>query len=155
MWQSCVHVEIEVYSVTYFDHTAAFEAPYRWTSIKGWGAHTCFIDAWISNKLMKCIWAPPLMEVQQYAISNMAQNDQNTWRNNLRFLHRTVTYTDLGVGWNVCWAIQLFCTTFRLAIKKMWFIGCLSLHLKSSFITPFFTFCQREPGNKAKSNCLP
>ena len=33
MWQS--HVEIEGYSVAYFDHIAVFEALYRWTSVKG------------------------------------------------------------------------------------------------------------------------
>ena len=42
MWQS--RVEIEGYSVTCFDHTTAFKAPYRLTSIKG-GAHTCFVDS--------------------------------------------------------------------------------------------------------------
>ena len=42
MWQSCV--EIKGYSVVYFDRIAAFEAPYRWTSVKG-GAHTYFVDA--------------------------------------------------------------------------------------------------------------
>ena len=38
MWQS--RVEIDDYSVAYFDHIAVFEAPYRWTSVKG-EAHTC------------------------------------------------------------------------------------------------------------------
>ena len=42
------------YSVACFDCIAAFEAPYRWTSIKG-GAYTCFIEAWIPNKFMKCL----------------------------------------------------------------------------------------------------
>ena len=84
LWRS--HVEIEGYSVAYFDHIAVFEAPYLWTSVKG-GARTCFIDAWISNKSTKCIWAPPF--------SNMAlwrqRSNQNTQRNNLRFLHGTAT----------------------------------------------------------------
>ena len=39
MWQS--HVEIEGFSVVYFDSIAVFEAPYRWTSTKG-GADTCY-----------------------------------------------------------------------------------------------------------------
>ena len=47
MWQS--RVKIEGFSVAYFDHIAAFKALYRWTSVKG-GAHTCFLDAWISNE---------------------------------------------------------------------------------------------------------
>ena len=59
---------MEGYSVAYFDRIAVFEAPYRWTSVKG-GAHTRFIDAWISNESTKCIWAPPLAEVQQYSAS--------------------------------------------------------------------------------------
>ena len=66
MWQS--RVEIEGYFVTYFNRIAVLEAPYRWTSVKG-GAHTHFVVAWISNEYMKCIWAPPLTEVQQYGAS--------------------------------------------------------------------------------------
>ena len=42
MWQS--RVEIEGYSVVYFDCNAAFEVPNRCTSVKG-GAHTRFVDA--------------------------------------------------------------------------------------------------------------
>ena len=42
MWQS--RVEIEGYSVAYFDHIAAFEVPYRWTFVKG-GAHMHFVDS--------------------------------------------------------------------------------------------------------------
>ena len=42
MWQS--HVEIEGYSVAYFDCIAAFEAPYRRTSVKG-GAHKRLVDS--------------------------------------------------------------------------------------------------------------
>ena len=57
MWQS--HVEIERYSVVYFDRIAT---PYRWTSVKG-GAHT------MANE-------PRLSELQRC--------DQNTRRNNLR-----------------------------------------------------------------------
>ena len=61
MWQS--HVEIKGYSVAYFNCIAVFEAPYRWTSVKG-GAHMCFADAWISNKSTERIWSLPLTEVQ-------------------------------------------------------------------------------------------
>ena len=43
MWQSCI--EIEGYSIAYFDHIAAvFEVPYRLTSVKG-RAHMCLVDA--------------------------------------------------------------------------------------------------------------
>ena len=58
MWQS--HVEIEGYSDVYFNRIAVFEAPYRWTAVKG-GAHTLS---------MKRIWALPLTEVQRYGASN-------------------------------------------------------------------------------------
>ena len=40
-WQS--HVEIEDYSIAYFDRITVFEALHCRTSVKG-GAHTCFID---------------------------------------------------------------------------------------------------------------
>ena len=63
MWQS--RVEIEGYSVTYFDRIVAFEAPYRWTSAKG-GAHMRSVDSYASTKR---VWAPPLAEVQRYGAS--------------------------------------------------------------------------------------
>ena len=63
MWQS--HVEIEGYSVVYFNCIAAFEVPYRWTSVKG-GPHMCFVDSLDIHASMKHIWALPLTEVQWY-----------------------------------------------------------------------------------------
>ena len=42
MWQS--RVEIEDYSITYFDHIGVFEVPYHWTFVKG-GTHMHFLDA--------------------------------------------------------------------------------------------------------------
>ena len=42
MWQS--RLEIEGYSVAYFDRIAAFEALYCWTSVKG-GTHMRFVDS--------------------------------------------------------------------------------------------------------------
>ena len=57
VWQ--FHVEIEGYSVAYFDHITVFEAPYRWTSVKG-GAHMPYLC------IYKARWAPPLMELQRY-----------------------------------------------------------------------------------------
>ena len=50
MWQS--RVEIEGYSVAYFDRIVAFEAPYRRTSVKG-GAHMHFVD----STRYSCIYA--------------------------------------------------------------------------------------------------
>ena len=69
MWES--RVEIEGYSITYFDRIAAFEAPYHWTSVKG-GAHIGFVDSLDIHASTKYIWIPPLMEVQRYGISNTA-----------------------------------------------------------------------------------
>ena len=66
VWQS--RVEIEGYSAAYFDRIVAFEALYRWTSVKG-RAHTRFVDVWISHESTKRIWAPPLTEVQRYGAS--------------------------------------------------------------------------------------
>ena len=56
MWQS--RVEIEGYSITYFNHITAFEAVYHWTSIKG-GAHMCFVDLLDIHASTKYVWAPP------------------------------------------------------------------------------------------------
>ena len=42
MWQS--RVEVEGYSVVYFDRIAVFEEAYCCTSIKG-RAHMCLVDA--------------------------------------------------------------------------------------------------------------
>ena len=66
MWQS--RVEIEGYSVAYFDHIVAFEVPYRWTSIKG-GDHMRFVDSLAIHASTKRVWALPLVEVQQYGAS--------------------------------------------------------------------------------------
>ena len=68
MWQSSV--EIEGFSIVYFDRIAAFKAPYRWTSIKG-GAHMPFVDSDI-HASTKHTWALPLMEVQWYGASKAA-----------------------------------------------------------------------------------
>ena len=60
VWQSCV--EIEGYSVAYFNRIATFEAPYRWTSVKG-GAHMRYVDSLDIHTPTKRIWALPLTEV--------------------------------------------------------------------------------------------
>ena len=67
MWQS--HVEIEGYSVMYFDHIAALQALYHWTSIKS-EAHTCFVNLLAIYTSMKHIWAPPLMKARRYDALN-------------------------------------------------------------------------------------
>ena len=73
MWQS--RVEIEGYSVAYFDRIAAFKAPYRWTSIKG-GAHMRFVDSLDIHASTKHVWAPPLTEVQRYGALNAAMRSK-------------------------------------------------------------------------------
>ena len=73
MWQS--RVEIEGYSVAYFDRIAAFEAPLRWTSIKG-GAHIRFVDSLDIHTSTKCVWAMPLTEVRRYDASNAAMRSK-------------------------------------------------------------------------------
>ena len=77
------------YFVTYFNRIAVFEAPYRWTSIKG-EAHTQFVDAWISNESMKYIWAPPLTKFSNTALRRQ-QCNQNMWIT-LVFLHGIATH---------------------------------------------------------------
>ena len=70
MWQS--RVEIEGYSIAYFNRITAFKAPYCWTSIKG-GAHMRFVDIYAS---IKHVWAPPLTEVQWYGTSKAAMQSK-------------------------------------------------------------------------------
>ena len=67
VWQS--RVEIEGYSVAYFDCIVAFEAPYCWTFVKG-GAHMRFVDLLDIHVTTKRVWAPPLTEVQRCGASN-------------------------------------------------------------------------------------
>ena len=70
-------VEIEDYSVAYFDCTAAFKEPYRWSYSKG-GAHTCFVallmfigrcGSLIVHASTKHLWVPPSTKVQRYSAS--------------------------------------------------------------------------------------
>ena len=68
-WRS--RVEIEGYSVAYFDRIAAFEAPYHWTSVKG-EAHMRFVDSLVIHTSTKRVWATPLTEVQWYGASRYA-----------------------------------------------------------------------------------
>ena len=58
-----------------FDCIAAFEVPYRWTSIKG-GAHMRFVDSWNVHASTKRVWAPPLTEVRQYGALNTAMQSK-------------------------------------------------------------------------------
>ena len=68
-YATVLHIAIEDYSTAYFSRIAMFEALYHWTSAKG-RARMWFVDAWVSNKFTKRVWALPL--VQQYDTSNMA-----------------------------------------------------------------------------------
>ena len=57
LWQS--RVEIEGYSIAYFDRIAAFKAPYRWTSVKG-RARMRFIDSLDFSCIYKARMSPAL-----------------------------------------------------------------------------------------------
>ena len=57
MWPS--RVEVEVYSVAYFDHIVAFEVPYRLTSVKD-GTHMHFVDLLGIYATTKRVLAPLL-----------------------------------------------------------------------------------------------
>ena len=69
------HVEIEGYSVAYFECIAAFDAPYRWTSVKG-GAHTHSVDSSDIHAFTLHVWALPLTEVQWYGASSTAMRSK-------------------------------------------------------------------------------
>ena len=56
MWQS--RIEIIYYSI---ERITEFDALERWTSAKG-GAHTSYVNAWISDMSKKCVWNLPLAE---------------------------------------------------------------------------------------------
>ena len=101
--QNLIHVvqsrvEIEGYSIAYFDRVVVFEAP-------------CFVDAWISNEIYESHMSPaltgssairPLPEVQQYDASKAAICVRNTRQNNLRFLHGTATHVQrLGISHHI------------------------------------------------------
>ena len=59
--------------IMYFYHIAAIEASYRWTYVK----------------FMKRVWAPLLMKVQQYDVSNAVM--WSKYMNNLWFLRGIAT----------------------------------------------------------------
>ena len=56
----------------YFDCIAAFETPYHWASFKG-GAHARYVDSSDIHTSTELVWAPPLMEAQQYGTSKVAK----------------------------------------------------------------------------------
>ena len=62
---------LRLFCCVFRSRIAAFKALYHWTPVKD-GAHTCFVDAWISNESTKRIWAPPITEVQRYGTSKAA-----------------------------------------------------------------------------------
>ena len=66
------------------------KVPYRWTSVKG-GAHMCFVDAWISSDLRNTYELLPYRKFSDMVLRRQ-QCYQNTWQNDLRFLHETATY---------------------------------------------------------------
>ena len=103
MWQ--FHIEIDGYSITYFDHITAFKAPYCWTSIKG-GAHMHFVDSLDIHESTKLVWAPPLTEVQAYVASStamrskyMTEKPSVSTQNN----HTCNSKTLMWVQWSSIW----------------------------------------------------
>ena len=69
LWES--RVEIESYSVMYFDRIAPSEAPYRWTSGKG-RAHMHFIEHYIFMHLQS-MYEPGNSVIWSFKHSNMIQ----------------------------------------------------------------------------------
>ena len=127
VWQSCV--EIEGYSIPYFDRIAAFEVLYHWTSVKG-EARMRFIDLLDIHASMKHVWALLLMEVQRYSASNTAMWLQ---RNNLWFLRRTVTYF-LWLFRNQTFVPHEMCMSPKLSTVAPW---------SNCIIFSCFFFCEK------------
>ena len=82
MWQS--RVEIEGYSVTYFNRIAAFKATYRGTSVMG-GAHTCFVDARLSNESTNS--KTSLRPVMSYNVTQPAVSEPHSSKSSVREPH--------------------------------------------------------------------
>ena len=59
MWQS--RIEIEYYSIAYFERITEFDALQRWASAKG-GTHMCYVNALMFDASIKHVWVPPLAE---------------------------------------------------------------------------------------------
>lgn len=74
-------VEIEHYSIVYFDRMVAFEAPFRWTSVKGGVLHASLM---LTYEPRPTEFSDMAFKAQRY--------DWHTRRNNLRSLHETATY---------------------------------------------------------------
>ena len=117
----CDSVEIENYSVAYFNCITVFEVPYCWTSIKG-GVHTCLVDAWLVNESTKCVWAPPLMKLSDtYGALNTAMQYieiRNGIYLNLRFLHGTATYVHMFEAFHTFRSCLLLFRTKPSALQK-------------------------------------
>lgn len=72
MWQS--HIEIEDYSVAYFNYIATFEAPY------------CWLTVWTFIHPQSVHEPHPQQKLNGTALQTQ-QCNWNTWQNNLQFIH--------------------------------------------------------------------
>ena len=115
--------ETEGYSVAYFDHIAVFQAPYRWTSIKG-RAHMCFIAAWIHKVHM----SPALNGSSESAKWRFQSSNMIELHDGITFwflLHRTATYTNYYVKfWTMYFHQWEHFTTVELLVNTNW-VSCL------------------------------
>ena len=64
-----VWVEIEHYSIVYFECITEFDTLLRWASAEG-RAHMRYVNSWLSDVPIKRIWTPPLAEAHHYSASN-------------------------------------------------------------------------------------
>ena len=92
MWQSWI--EIEYYSIVYFEHITELTCCSAELLLREW----LICALWTHQILMYLhstyIWALPLAEIQRYSTPTW-WCIRNTWRINIRFFSRTVTYVIL------------------------------------------------------------
>ena len=66
-------IEMEYYSVAYFEGITEFDMLKWWASAKG-GPQTGYVNVWLSDIPMKHVWALPLAEAQHYGVSKSAMH---------------------------------------------------------------------------------
>ena len=112
MWQS--QVEIEHYSIMYFNHVIAFKVLWCRTFVEG-RAHMCSIDVSTVCASMQRIWTLPQRKFYTTALRTR-WCDRNTQRNNVRFLSRTATCVEFA-----CWHIDRSSIELnRTVVWKQW-----------------------------------
>ena len=120
MWQS--RVEIKHYSVAYFNHTAAFEALERRTSVKG-GAHTHYVNTYhvYTARMSPALNRSSALERFECSSAIKIRNGKmfdfypgqprmvmelqfSSWRINSRGSQTWLTFTDSNYGVITCWS---------------------------------------------------